>query len=49
MIRALNENYTKIAKKIPQQYVGVAWKTTLYLILFVTWVAILIGTFLLLK
>ena len=48
-MKRTSENFTKIIKKIPQNYTDLAWKSILYTSLIICWTIIIFGTYLLLK
>jgi len=49
MLYALNQNYSKILKKLPNISKGMLIKLTLYLLLISTWGIILLGTYISLR
>ena len=49
MFYNLNQNYSKIYKKLPNFSKEFLIKLTLYLLLSVTWAIILVGTYLMLR
>jgi len=49
MLQVFNQNYGKILKNLPKQLIGNLVKTGLNFLIFVYWIIIILGTFLILN
>ena len=48
-VAVFNQNYAKILKNLPKQLIGNFVKTSLNFLIFVYWIIIILGTFLMLN